>query len=177
MAGRLIDRFGSLPATLSAAGCGRLGGVPEAVAAHLRSVQQAMLHALRVRAADRLILNSTVEVADYLGLRLRNDRAEQMLALFLDTGNRLIREEIMAVGSLASVECPSRAIVARALELGAARLIIAHNHPSGCAAPSPEDRRATAELVRAAALFDIKLLDHFVIGDGEIASFRQLGLL
>jgi len=177
IAGRLIDRFGSLPATLAAASRDRLTCAPGIVASHLKTVQQAMQHALHVRAASNLSLNSTLEVADYLTFRLRSAPTEQMLVLFLDSSNRLVRDEVMSIGSVSSVECPSRAIIALALELGATRLILAHNHPSGRSEPSPEDRRATADLIRAASLFDIKVLDHFVIGDGEIASFRQMGLL
>ena len=66
-------------------------------------------------------------------------------------------------------------MVKRALHHNAAALILAHNHPSGVAEPSQADRRITRRLVDALALVDIRILDHFVIGDGESVSFAERG--
>ena len=67
--------------------------------------------------------------------------------------------------------------VKRALEHNAAALILAHNHPSGAGEPSEADRRITQRLREALALVDIRVLDHFVIGDGEPVSLAERGLL
>ena len=70
-----------------------------------------------------------------------------------------------------------REVVKRALEHNAAALIVAHNHPSGVAEPSHADRALTRRLIEATALVDVRLLDHVVIGDGEIVSFAERGWL
>ena len=64
-----------------------------------------------------------------------------------------------------------------ALSHNAAAIIIAHNHPSGIAEPSTADRQITTKLRDALGLVDIRLLDHFVVGDGEMASFAERGWL
>ncbi len=68
-------------------------------------------------------------------------------------------------------------VVKRAVEVLASSLIIVHNHPSGVAAPSPEDIAITQRIAQAAALFDIRLVDHIIIADGASYSFRQYGMI
>ncbi|MGO2457738.1 JAB domain-containing protein, partial [Vibrio casei] len=68
-----------------------------------------------------------------------------------------------------------REVVKRSMHHNAAALILAHNHPSGIAEPSDADRRITRRLVDALALVDIRILDHFVVGDGEVVSFAERG--
>ncbi len=80
-------------------------------------------------------------------------------------------------GTLDSASVYPREVVKRSLEFNAAALILAHNHPSGVAEPSQADRRITRRISDALALVDIRLLDHFVIGDGEIISFSERGWL
>jgi DNA repair protein RadC len=68
-----------------------------------------------------------------------------------------------------------REVVKRSLEMNAAAIILAHNHPSGVAEPSQSDRRITRKIVDAMGLVDIRVLDHFVVGDGEFVSFAERG--
>ena len=69
-----------------------------------------------------------------------------------------------------------REVVKRALQLNAAAVIFAHNHPSGVAEPSPADKQITAKLQQALAMLDIRVLDHFIIGDHSF-SFAENGLI
>lgn len=95
--------------------------------------------------------------------------------MFMDTRHRLIAFEEMFFGSVDGAEVHPREVVKRALQLNAAAVICAHNHPSGNPDPSAADRAVTARLKQALALVDIRLLDHFVIGEGPPSSLASKG--
>jgi DNA repair protein RadC len=97
--------------------------------------------------------------------------------LFLDCRHRLIEYQEMFVGTIDSCSVYPREVVKAALKVNAAAVILAHNHPSGVAEPSEADQRITARLKSALALLDIRILDHFVIGDNTAVSFAERGLL
>lgn len=87
----------------------------------------------------------------------------------------MIKDEVMFEGTIDAASVYPREVVKRALHHNAAALILAHNHPSGVAEPSQADRRITRRLTDALALVDIRVLDHFVVGDGEVVSFAERG--
>ena len=97
--------------------------------------------------------------------------------LFLDAQSRLVRLEEMFRGTLTQTSVYPREIVKRALELGAAAVILAHNHPSGAAEPSRADEFLTQTLKSALALVDVRVLDHLVVGQASVVSFAERGLL
>ncbi|MDR5859058.1 JAB domain-containing protein [Halomonas eurihalina] len=142
---------------------------------------QAVLELARRHLASRLdreaALTSPGLVRDYLTSRLRHLGHEEFAALFLDSQHRVIRYESLFRGTLDSASVYPREVARRALELGAGALIFAHNHPSGVAEPSDADRRITERLRQALELFEVRVLDHFVVGDGEVVSFAERGLL
>ncbi|MGR5070288.1 MULTISPECIES: RadC family protein [Vibrio] len=111
----------------------------------------------------------------YLSSILRDRQREAFYILFLDNQHRVIKDEILFEGTLDTASVYPREVVKRALHHNAAALILAHNHPSGVAEPSQADRRITRRLIDALALVDIRVLDHFVIGDGESVSFAERG--
>ncbi len=104
---------------------------------------------------------------------LREQSREVFARLFLDSQHRLIVYEPLFYGTIDSASVYPREVVKRALQLNAAALILAHNHPSGVAEPSQADRRITGRIGEALALVDIRLLDHFVVGDGEVVSLVE----
>lgn len=114
---------------------------------------------------------------DYLRAKLRDQPHEVFAVLFLDNKHRVIRFEELFYGTIDSASVYPRVVVKKALERNAAAVIFAHNHPSGIAEPSRADRMITDKLISALQLIDIKVLDHFVIGDSEIASFAERGWL
>lgn len=122
-------------------------------------------------------LTSPGLVRSFLSAHLRHLGHEEFAALFLDTQHRVIRFESLFRGTLDSASVYPREVARRALELGAGAVIFAHNHPSGVAEPSDADRRITERLKTALALFEIRVLDHFVVGDGEVVSFAERGWL
>lgn len=89
----------------------------------------------------------------------------------------MIAFEELFYGTLDGASVHPREVVRQAIAHNAAALIFAHNHPSGVAEPSDADRRLTRRLKEALALVDIRVLDHFVVGDGEAVSFAERGLL
>ncbi|MEH0667536.1 DNA repair protein RadC [Vibrio scophthalmi] len=120
-------------------------------------------------------LTSPEQTKLYLSGVLRDKQREEFYVLFLDNQHRVIRGESLFQGTIDAASVYPREVVKRALELNAAALILAHNHPSGVAEPSQSDRRITRRISDALALVDIRVLDHFVIGDGDIVSFAERG--
>ncbi|MBC3621490.1 DNA repair protein RadC [Vibrio metschnikovii] len=120
-------------------------------------------------------LTSPQQTKLYLTSVLRDRHREAFYILFLDNQHRVIQDEILFEGTIDAASVYPREVVKRALQLNAAALILAHNHPSGIAEPSQADRRITQRLVDALQLVDIRVLDHFVIGDGEVVSFAERG--
>jgi DNA repair protein RadC len=113
----------------------------------------------------------------YLLAKLRDMPHEVFACLYLDNRHRVIAFEELFRGTIDGTSVHPREVVRAALKHNAAALIFAHNHPSGVAEPSDADRRLTRRLQDALALVDIRVLDHFVVGDGEVASFAERGWL
>lgn len=108
---------------------------------------------------------------------MRGYSYEVFACLFLDNQHRVIVLEEMFRGTLDSASVYPREIAKQALHHNAAAVIFAHNHPSGISEPSVADKNITHTLKQALALFDIRVLDHFIIGDGSPFSFAEHGLL
>ena len=104
---------------------------------------------------------------------LRSSRTERIVSLLLDSRHRLLRRELVAVGTVNASRLSPRDVLAPALVAGATAVVVAHNHPSGDPAPSRADRQVTAALRQAAAVVGVDLLDHLIIGRREHHSFRE----
>jgi DNA repair protein RadC len=122
-------------------------------------------------------LNSVEQTKAFLQAKLRDQSQEVFAILLLDSQHRLIKYRPMFYGTIDSASVYPRVLVKQALEDNAAAVILAHNHPSGVAEPSHADKQITQRIIAAMNLVDIKVLDHFVIGDGEAVSFAQRGLI
>ena len=122
-------------------------------------------------------LESARDTREYLKACLRDQTHEVFCGLFLDNRHRVIAFEELFSGTLNGTAVYPREVVKHALRHNAAAVIFAHNHPSGVAEPSRADEVLTARLKEALALVDIQVLDHLVVGDGEMVSFSERGLL
>lgn len=120
---------------------------------------------------------SSHALRDWLRLQLATQEREEFTALFLDNQHRLIAHETLFTGTINHTQVHPREIVKAALQHNAAAVVVAHNHPSGYAEPSQDDRNITGRISKALALVDIRLLDHMVIGGIEIVSFAERGWL
>lgn len=142
----------------------------------LRVINMA-LALLERRIRHREAMTSPEDVKAYLRLKLEHREREAFVALFLNNQHRLIACEFLFAGTLDRVEVHPHEVVRRALLLNAAAVIFAHNHPSGNAEPSNTDRQITATLVNALSLINVRVLDHIVVGHGEMVSFAERGWL
>ena len=122
-------------------------------------------------------LTSPDHTRRYIEARLRGYRNEVFAMLYMDSRNRIIAFEETFSGTVDGTSVHPRVVVRRALMHNAAACIAAHSHPSGVAEPSFADRAITKRLLDALALVEIRLVDHFVVGDGELVSFAERGLL
>jgi DNA repair protein RadC len=116
-------------------------------------------------------------VVAYLKIVLAGVPREQFRVLFLDKKNQLIADEVMGTGTVDHAPVYPREVVRRALELNSSAVIIAHNHPSGDPTPSAADTQMTREVVEAARTLRIAVHDHIIVGAGEVASLKGLGLM
>ncbi len=123
------------------------------------------------------LLSSPELVRQYLSAQLRHQPREVFAVLFLDNQNRLITYEELFFGTIDGAAVYPREVVRRAMVHNAAALILAHNHPSGIAEPSQADQRITQRLQAALELIDVRILDHMVVGDLEVVSFAERGLI
>ena len=122
-------------------------------------------------------LASPGDSRDYLLARLRDRPHEVFCCIFLDNRHRVLGFEELFRGTIDNTTVYPREVVLQALRRNAAALILAHNHPSGVAEPSDADRLITRRIRDALELVDIRLLDHFIIGDGHCTSLAARGLL
>jgi len=173
----LLAQFGSLRALLKAdrqTFC-RAKGLGEAKFTQLQAVLELARRHLMETLPERPVMNEPAVVHQYLVSRLRDEPQEVFLGLFLDSQLRLIAVEELARGSLGEAQVYPREVVKASLRLAAAAVIFAHNHPSGHREPSEADRVLTHKLKAALQTVDIRLLDHFVVGEGEPLSLAARG--
>ncbi len=175
----LLEEFGGLRALLTAGiddFCSHKG-LGNAKFAQL----QAVLEMARRHLAEELqregTVNNPLATREYLQARLRDKQHEVFACLFLDNRHRIICYEELFQGTIDGASVYPREVVKKALGHNASSVIFAHNHPSGVAEPSRADKDITGRLTAALNLMDIRVLDHCVIGDGEVVSFAERGLI
>ena len=142
-----------------------------------RAVRESGRRLAERKVKDMPVLTNWQQLIDYCHAALAHEKTEQFRILFLDRKNVLIADEVQQRGTIDHTPVYPREVIKRALELGAAALILVHNHPSGDPKPSREDIEMTKEIRKAAEALGISIHDHLVIGRKGHASFRSLGLL
>ncbi|MDI9244120.1 DNA repair protein RadC [Marinobacter sp. CHS3-4] len=179
LARHLTDSFGGLRGLMTASQR-QFCGVKGLGNAKYAQVQAAMEMARRVmdeplRQGDPL--KSPADTRRFLSSRLATFPHEVFSGLFLDNRHRVIRYQELFRGTIDGAAVYPREVVRQALELNAAAVIFAHNHPSGVAEPSQADVSLTRRLKDALELVDIRVLDHMVVGHGEVISLAERGLM
>lgn len=179
LARELLVRFGGLRQLLSAtqASFCEAPGLGQAKYAQLQAVLELGRRQLQQELVERPGFSDPAAVRRFLQAQLRDLNRECFYGLFLDSQHRLLACEALALGTIDAAAVYPREVVRAALGHGAAALIFAHNHPSGIAEPSQADRLLTERLVQALRTVDIRVLDHFVIGNGHPVSFAERGWL
>jgi DNA repair protein RadC len=144
----------------------------------LSAAKELIMRALSEEISQNAInLNSPQAVKDYLKLLLGGRQQEVFVALFLDAQHRVIASEEMFHGTLTQTSVYPREVVKRALAHNSAAVMFCHNHPSGMSEPSNSDKLLTDALKHALQLVDVRVLDHFIIGDESVMSFAERGLI
>ena len=177
LARHLLMEFGSLRALLEAdlrAFCRHLGLGP-AKFSHLQAVLEMSRRHLAERLRRDSALQSPQAVRDYLKSLLRHEPHEVFGCLFMDSKHRMLAFEVLFRGSIDSASVYPRQVVKRALAHNAAAVIFCHNHPSGISEPSQADSLLTQHLIKALDLIEVRVLDHFIVGDGQPLSMAERG--
>jgi DNA repair protein RadC len=175
----LVQRFGSLAGVLSADTKTLMGvpGVKDAAAAALKIVGVSARRLARQAVREEPVLSSWQALLDYLHIDMAHLNHERVRVLYLNTQNRLILDQIVSDGTLDESAIYTREIIAKAMAIGAAALILVHNHPSGNPEPSRADIQITHKIMEAGRLLGITVHDHVIIGRQGHVSLKAKGLI
>ena len=179
LAQQLLQRFDGLGGLLGATALDlkSVKGLGPAKRAEILAVMEIARRALAQPLRAMPVFEAPQQVKDYVSLQLGGLPHEVFAVLFLDHQHRLLVLEEMFRGTLAQTSVYPREVVRRALALNAGAVILAHNHPSGLAEPSRADEYLTQTLKSALALVDVRVLDHLVVGQGQVVSMAERGLM
>ena len=174
---RLLEHFGGLRSLLSAPAGSLLGfpGMGTAKTCELLAIRELSRRALEEDLRAGQAMCQPQQVKRFCAAQLAHLRVEHCIALYLDTQLQLILCEEVSRGTLSQATVYPREIVRAALGHHAAGVILAHNHPSGLAEPSPADLALTRHLKQALALVDIRLVDHLIVGASGAVSLAERG--
>ena len=177
IAHKLIEHFGSLSQVLEAPTeeLIQIGGIKEHSAALLNLINEMSRFYLVDRAKREKVLPTLDDCARYLQPYFYGRSVETVFLLCLDAKCKVIRCKNMGEGSVNVAEISTRKIVETAIREGATTVVLAHNHPSGIAIPSPEDIQTTRRIAAALQSVEIQLADHIVVADGDYVSMAQSG--
>ncbi len=175
----LLAQFGSLSAVLNAdpAALQRTKGVGKTSAAALKSVAIAARRMARSEITQKPLLSSWQMLIDYLAIDMAHLTVERVRILYLDSKNRLIDDHHLGDGSIDEAAIHPREVIRRAMDVGAAALILVHNHPSGSPEPSKADIQITRKIAEAGHLLGVTVHDHVIVGREGHVSLRAKGLI
>lgn len=175
----LMDRFGTLANVFSASvdDLQSVEGIGESAAILIRLVS--LLHQKAAMPSGRrpVIISSTEAAGKYLLHHFASEHSEAAYELCLDRKGKLLACKRLGSGSDISVNLDIRQLVENAIRSSASAVVLAHNHPSGVALPSPSDYAATERIKTALDALGIDLADHIIVADGDFVSLRESGFL
>ncbi|MFB1017222.1 MAG: DNA repair protein RadC [Burkholderiaceae bacterium] len=183
LASQILQQFGGLAGLLNAspAALRAVNGLGPAKQAELCAVAELAKRATAQSLQDKPTFTQPQAIKHYLQLQLQLHLAhlpnEHFAVLFLDSQHHLLAMETLFQGTLNHTSVYPREVLVRALHHGAGAVILAHNHPSGCAEPSPADVQLTKTLQDALRVVDVRVLDHMVVSQGAVYSMAEQGLL
>lgn len=152
-------------------------GLGQAKITQLNAILELCRRVLSRKVDNGNVINSPEVTRQYLQIHFQGLQREQFGALFLNTRHKVISLEILFQGTLDAAAVYPREVVKKALDLNAASVIFCHNHPSGNSQPSQADIRITKALSEALSMVEVKVLDHMIVGQGEILSMAEHGLI
>lgn len=179
LAKELLARFGSLAAVLDAepGALSQVKGISEASIGALKIAALAARRMARSEVRQQPVLGSWQALLDYLAIDMAHLTVERVRVLYLDTRNRLILDHHVGDGSIDEAAIHPREVIRRGLDVGAAALILVHNHPSGNPEPSRADIQITQRIAEAGRLLGMTVHDHVIVGREGHVSLRAKGLI
>ncbi len=174
-----IRRFKTLRGVLEASSeeLQQISGIGSHNTFGIKLVQEVARKFLKEGIIDKPIYQSSQEIFDYLYHSMRGLKKELFKVIYLNSQNQIIDTADLFEGTISSSAISPREVIESALKHDAVSLVFVHNHPSGNPKPSQNDREVTRDLVYAAAIMQIKVLDHVIIGDNRYFSFAGEGLI
>ncbi|MEM6452622.1 MAG: DNA repair protein RadC [Cyanobacteria bacterium P01_D01_bin.105] len=154
-----------------------VSGIGPAKAATILAALELGKRVLQSQPPQLTVVDDPGVAAAVLGHELMWQSQERFAVILLDVRHRMIGHKVITIGSATETLAHPRDIFREAIKRGATRIIVAHNHPSGCLDPSDEDIALTRQLLDGAKLLGIPLLDHLILGNGDWSSIRQVSSL
>ena len=148
-------------------------GVPESKIPALTAVLEIAKEISASRLLGTTLVDDPSVAARVLGKEMLNQQYEKCGLVCLDIKHRVMKIQVLTEGTLAETLMSPRMIFGEALKVGAARIVVAHNHPSGDLTPSDPDLDITRQLLEGAKQLGLPLLDHLIFGANDYASLRQ----
>ena len=155
----------------------KIKGIGEAKAIAIAAALELGRRRQSVLPLDKILVQSSADVAGFLQAKLQDEQREVFAVLFLNRANMVNHFEIISEGGITGTVADPRVILKRALEESAVNLILCHNHPSGSLKPSRADEQLTGKIREAARLLDIQVLDHIIVSERGYFSFADEGLM
>ena len=180
LAHQLLERFQGLSGLLGTGldelqSVRGMGGV--AKRSQLVSIMELARRAIAEQLKHRQAFESPHAVTQFLQMHLAHHPREVFAVMFLDAQHRLLHFQEMFQGTLSQASVYPREVVKLSLQLGAAAVVLAHNHPSGSVEPSRADERLTLSLQSALQLVDVRVLDHIIVAPGQACCLAERGVL
>lgn len=179
LATTLLNYFGDLHALKMASieELMEIRGIGRTKAIELKSAIELGSRLAQAKQPKLALLNASDKAGQWIATELRDAYQENLLALYLNTKNELIKQRIIFRGGLNHSVAHPREIFREAVRVSAARVILGHNHPSGNLEPSKADIDFTERVAECGSLMGIELLDHFIVGEGKFLSLREEGYI
>lgn len=175
----LMERFGSLPGVLDALPeeLMKVPGVGEHAVTLLKAAKETGGRYLSSRSRMDGIIRGTGDIYRFLKDDFYGARNEMIFLLCLDGKGKVLGTRKIGEGNVNAAEITTRGVVEAALSLNATQVVLAHNHPSGLAIPSDEDKATTRYLMGVLKAVNVTLVDHVVFSDDDMVSMRESGML
>lgn len=179
MAKEAIKIFGGLQGVLDASSedLQQIKGIGPSNVFGIKLFQAISERYSKERIPEKIILNSSKAVAEFLQKSIGREKKEHFVVLSLDSRNNLVKTSNISIGSLNTSIVHPREVFKEAVQASAAHIIIAHNHPSENPEASSEDVALTRRLEEASKIFGIELLDHIIVTKNKFSSLREQGLM
>lgn len=178
VAEKILASFGSLARLVAASPSALKQNIDNGILADVLPAAKSIFLAASREDIQRITFDlRDYRLIAYLTALLGHEPVEYFHAVFLDTRDRIIRDERIAAGTWNQVGVRLRELMYRALDCNAAKLVLVHNHPSGVADPSDDDVALTRQIEQAAKSLGLLVLDHLIVAGPKVFSMRKAGLL